>query len=127
MPVGLDRRQGPAPVFRTGSHGDGSDRADLGPQPRGQQENARVHWHVAALPPGVPYEDQQFRALIRETNGVLAITADDQAGLAEAIRSAMTAIPYRQAVPMAAVPPTAGGGTGWAGQDCRRRNTDWLV
>ena len=53
-----------------------------------QQENAHVHWHVAALPPGVPYEDQQFRA-----NGVLAITADDQAGLAEAIRSAMTAIP----------------------------------
>src|SRR5438105_4623214 len=28
--------------------------------------NAHDHWHVAALPPGVPYEDQQFRALMVE-------------------------------------------------------------
>jgi histidine triad (HIT) family protein len=58
-----------------------------------QQGNAHVHWHVAALPAGVPYEDQQFRALMAETNGVLEMTGDEQAGLAEAIRSAMTSIP----------------------------------
>ena len=27
-----------------------------------KQGNAHVHWHVAPLPPGVPYEKQQFRA-----------------------------------------------------------------
>ena len=26
--------------------------------------NAHVHWHVAPLPPGVPYEQQQFRAVM---------------------------------------------------------------
>jgi hypothetical protein len=25
-----------------------------------------VHWHVAALPPGVPYDEQQVRALMVE-------------------------------------------------------------
>jgi diadenosine tetraphosphate (Ap4A) HIT family hydrolase len=28
-----------------------------------QQGNAHPHWHVAPLPPGVPYEDQQLAAL----------------------------------------------------------------
>ena len=51
--------------------------------------NAHVHWHVTALPPGVPYEDQQFRALMAETQGVLAMTDDEQAALAEALRTAL--------------------------------------
>ena len=24
------------------------------------QENAHVHWHIAPLPPGVPYQQQRF-------------------------------------------------------------------
>jgi len=28
--------------------------------------SAHVHWHVAPLPPGVPYEQQQFHALMAE-------------------------------------------------------------
>ena len=31
-----------------------------------QQGNAHLHWHVAPLPPGVPYREQQFRALTAE-------------------------------------------------------------
>ncbi len=31
-----------------------------------QQGNSHVHWHVAPLPPGVPYEQQQFYALMSE-------------------------------------------------------------
>ena len=51
------------------------------------QGNAHVHWHVAPLPPGVPYEQQQFHALMAE-HGVLDVTDEDQAALAQAIRRA---------------------------------------
>ena len=34
------------------------------------QGNAHVHWHVAPLPPGVPYREQQYAALMAE-NGYL--------------------------------------------------------
>ncbi|WP_327249729.1 HIT family protein [Streptomyces sp. NBC_01320] len=34
-----------------------------------QQGNTHLHWHIAAPPPGVPYEQQQFHALMTE-NGV---------------------------------------------------------
>lgn len=54
-----------------------------------QQGNAHVHWHVAALPPGVPYEEQQFRALMVETKGVLALTSDEQAALEERLRTTL--------------------------------------
>jgi diadenosine tetraphosphate (Ap4A) HIT family hydrolase len=50
-----------------------------------QQGNAHVHWHVAPLPPGVPYEEQQFRAVMAE-NGVLNPTPAEQETLAAAIR-----------------------------------------
>jgi hypothetical protein len=53
------------------------------------QGNAHVHWHVAALPPGVPYHEQQFRALMTETKGVLALSAEEQADLADQLRSAL--------------------------------------
>jgi diadenosine tetraphosphate (Ap4A) HIT family hydrolase len=52
------------------------------------QGNAHVHWHVAPLPPGVPYERQQFHAVMAE-NGVLDIMPEEQAALAERIRSAL--------------------------------------
>lgn len=51
-----------------------------------QQGNAHLHWHIAALPPGVPYEKQQFHALMQE-NGVLDSDDAQQAALAELIRS----------------------------------------
>ena len=53
-----------------------------------QQGNAHVHWHVAPLPPGVPYERQQFNAVMAE-NGVLDVTREERAALATRIRSAL--------------------------------------
>jgi diadenosine tetraphosphate (Ap4A) HIT family hydrolase len=51
-----------------------------------QQGNAHLHWHIAPLPPGVPYHQQQYYALMAE-NGVLDIDDTTQAALAQAIRS----------------------------------------
>jgi len=51
-----------------------------------QQGNAHLHWHVAPLPPGVPYHQQQFHALMSE-NGVLDVDDASQAALAARIRS----------------------------------------
>ena len=50
-----------------------------------QQGNAHLHWHLAPLPPGVPYHRQQFHALMAE-NGVLAVDDAGQAALAQRIR-----------------------------------------
>src|ERR671911_86304 len=33
------------------------------------QGNAHVHWHVVPLPPGTPYEEQQFAAVRLDTAG----------------------------------------------------------
>jgi histidine triad (HIT) family protein/ATP adenylyltransferase len=49
-----------------------------------------VHWHVAPLPPGVPYEQQQYHALMSE-NGVLSVDDESQAALAQTIRSHLPA------------------------------------
>ena len=51
-----------------------------------QQGNAHLHWHVAPLPPGVPYDRQQYYALMAE-NGVLDVDDRSQTDLARAIRS----------------------------------------
>jgi len=53
-----------------------------------QQGNAHLHWHIAPLPPGVPYEQQQYCALMTE-HGVLDISDHEQADLASRLRSAM--------------------------------------
>ena len=53
-----------------------------------QQGNAHLHWHIAPLPPGVPYHQQQFYTLMAE-NGVLQVNDGSQAALADAIRSNM--------------------------------------
>lgn len=50
-----------------------------------QQGSAHLHWHLAPLPPGVPYERQQFHALTVE-NGVLVVDELAQAALARQIR-----------------------------------------
>jgi diadenosine tetraphosphate (Ap4A) HIT family hydrolase len=52
-----------------------------------QQGNAHVHWHVVALPPGVPYGQQQFFALMHETQGVLDLTDDERSELANELRA----------------------------------------
>lgn len=49
------------------------------------QGNAHVHWHVAPLPPGVPYERQQFHAVMAE-NGILELARDEQADLGARVR-----------------------------------------
>jgi ATP adenylyltransferase len=46
-----------------------------------QQGNAHVHWHIAPLPTGVPFEKQQLAAL-RFSSGVLKIPDDELAALA---------------------------------------------
>lgn len=57
-----------------------------------QQGNAHVHWHVAALPPGVPYDEQQFHALMAEAKGVLVLSDDEQRELADRVRVAIAAL-----------------------------------
>jgi histidine triad (HIT) family protein len=57
------------------------------------QGNSHVHWHVAALPPGVPYDDQQFRSLMAEITGVLDLSDDDQAALAKSLSAALADVP----------------------------------
>jgi diadenosine tetraphosphate (Ap4A) HIT family hydrolase len=51
-----------------------------------QQGNKHLHWHVAPLPPGVPYEQQQFYALMSE-HGILDVTPESQTALAARIRA----------------------------------------
>jgi diadenosine tetraphosphate (Ap4A) HIT family hydrolase len=53
-----------------------------------QQGNRHLHWHVASMPPGVPYLEQQFEALKIETNGYLDIPRADLARLASELRRA---------------------------------------
>jgi diadenosine tetraphosphate (Ap4A) HIT family hydrolase len=49
-----------------------------------QQGNAHLHWHLAPLPPGVLYDQQQFHAVMAES-GVLVVDDDTQAKLARQI------------------------------------------
>ena len=50
-----------------------------------QQGNRHVHWHVAPLPSGVPFKQQQLAALSME-NGFLDISDEEMAELAQRIR-----------------------------------------
>jgi histidine triad (HIT) family protein/ATP adenylyltransferase len=45
-----------------------------------------LHWHVAPLPPGIPYHQQQFHAVMAE-NGIIAVDDGTQAALAHEISS----------------------------------------
>jgi diadenosine tetraphosphate (Ap4A) HIT family hydrolase len=51
-----------------------------------RQGNAHLHWHVAPLPPGVPYGHQQHYALMTE-NGVVSQTPEQVAEVAGRIRA----------------------------------------
>lgn len=50
-----------------------------------QQANRHVHWHLAPLPPGVPFEDQQLEALSWR-NGILELSEAEWDELANRIR-----------------------------------------
>lgn len=53
-----------------------------------QQRNAHVHWHIAPLPPGTPFAQQQFYALMAE-NGVIRWSPEQAAQLAAQLREAL--------------------------------------
>ena len=53
-----------------------------------QQGNRHVHWHVAPLPPGVAYADQQLAALNLQ-HGILPIPADEMQALARQLRAVL--------------------------------------
>jgi diadenosine tetraphosphate (Ap4A) HIT family hydrolase len=55
-----------------------------------QSANAHVHWHVAPLPVGIPFEEQQLVALSWE-RGILDLADADMAALAERLRPAIAA------------------------------------
>jgi diadenosine tetraphosphate (Ap4A) HIT family hydrolase len=52
-----------------------------------RQGNRHVHWHLAPLPPGVPFEQQQFAAL--DTSVCLDVSDDELAELARKLREAI--------------------------------------
>lgn len=52
-----------------------------------QEGNSHVHWHLAQLPPGVPFEEQQLAAI--DTSEVVDLTDEDAAELARRIREAL--------------------------------------
>jgi ATP adenylyltransferase len=53
--------------------------------PGSQQGNRHVHWHLAPLPPGVPFEEQQLAAL--DTDLGLDLSEKERSELAERIRA----------------------------------------
>lgn len=53
-----------------------------------QQGNRHVHWHIAPLPFGVPFKEQQLEALKVE-NGILDVADEEMDDLARQLRQAM--------------------------------------
>ena len=53
---------------------------------------AHVHWHLAPLPPGVPFAEQQFHAL-DIANGYLDLNERELKAIADRIGRAMNAPP----------------------------------
>jgi diadenosine tetraphosphate (Ap4A) HIT family hydrolase len=53
-----------------------------------QQGNRHVHWHIAPLPYGVPFKEQQLEAL-HVDNGILEISDSEMTELAVRIRENM--------------------------------------
>lgn len=54
-----------------------------------QQGNRHVHWHIAPLPAGVPYEEQQLAALSFEKAGILRLSEEEMASIASGIHRRM--------------------------------------
>jgi hypothetical protein len=53
--------------------------------------NHDVHWHVAPLPPGVAYDDQQLAALAM-SRGILDVDREEMAELAGRIRERLVTL-----------------------------------
>ncbi|MEV0624202.1 HIT family protein [Nonomuraea sp. NPDC050404] len=53
-----------------------------------QQGNSHLHWHIAPLPPGTPYREQQFYALMSE-NGLISWSQAQAEELAGRLRAAL--------------------------------------
>jgi diadenosine tetraphosphate (Ap4A) HIT family hydrolase len=51
-----------------------------------QQGNRHVHWHLAPLPPGIPYHEQQLAALSM-SRGIIGVTPEEALDLARRIRA----------------------------------------
>lgn len=51
-----------------------------------RQGNRHVHWHIAPLPPGVPFEEQQLEALTLTRRGYLRLGEDEARALATRLR-----------------------------------------
>ncbi|NUM43122.1 MAG: HIT domain-containing protein [Anaerolineales bacterium] len=51
-----------------------------------QQGNRHVHWHIAPLPPGIPFKEQQLAALSVE-RGVLDLSEEEMEGMVVRIRT----------------------------------------
>jgi ATP adenylyltransferase len=60
-----------------------------------QQGNRHVHWHIAPLPPGVPYEEQQTDTL-RLERGILELSAEEMISLAQRIRQRIAEMTQQQ-------------------------------
>jgi diadenosine tetraphosphate (Ap4A) HIT family hydrolase len=58
------------------------------------QGNTHVHWHVAPLPPGTPYAQQQFEA-VRSSRGILPVTDVEQVALAAELRRSIANVAVR--------------------------------
>jgi diadenosine tetraphosphate (Ap4A) HIT family hydrolase len=56
-----------------------------------QSGNRHVHWHVAPLPPGAPYEHQQYAAFSWD-RGMLDLPEEDMAALARRIGARVEAL-----------------------------------
>jgi diadenosine tetraphosphate (Ap4A) HIT family hydrolase len=59
-----------------------------------QQGNSHVHWHIAPLPPGVPFLQQQFE-VFRTEEGILDLTDEEMETLARRIRSVLDTLPVQ--------------------------------
>ena len=55
-----------------------------------QAASSHVHWHIAALPPGVPLEQQQYHAMMHE-RGVVQVGDTELREYAEALRNELRA------------------------------------
>ncbi|GIH16752.1 hypothetical protein Raf01_49240 [Rugosimonospora africana] len=53
-----------------------------------QHGNSHIHWHVAPLPPGTPYREQQFHALMAE-HGIIPWDREQASVLGAHLRTAL--------------------------------------
>lgn len=61
-----------------------------------QQGNSHIHWHVAPLPPGTPYRQQQYHALMAEY-GAIPWDGEKAAVLGARLRAALDGQSHDQA------------------------------